>query len=265
MPRQNDAMFAEERKRRIVAYVDKQKRVTVQELCDEFGVSSATIRNDLNQLYENGLLKRTHGGAIANVQTNFELITNEKTARFMNEKRAIAKEALRFVHEGDCIALDAGTTILETARLLGGFEKLRVLTYDLNIAAYLDANTNVDLYIAGGQVRRGHHYMIGSASVEAFAKLHVDVFLMSANGVDPRAGLTTPQVETAQIKEGIIRNAGKRVLLADSSKVGNISFAKFADLSDVDVLITDSYADTQIIDQIRSAGTDVQIVEAKKE
>ena len=181
-------MFAEERKRQILTYVNKNMRVTVGDLCEEFSVSPATIRNDLNELHEKGLIKRTHGGALANTQTNFEPVTNEKNDKFQKEKQCIAREALKYINEGDCIAMDAGTTVYELAKLLKGFKKLMVVTYDLNIAGFLDSNTEVSLFIAGGEVRKGHHYMVGNTSMEAIAKLNVDIFFMGANGVSMKKG-----------------------------------------------------------------------------
>ena len=141
-------MFAEERKRQILTYVNKNMRVTVGDLCEEFSVSPATIRNDLNELHEKGLIKRTHGGALANTQTNFEPVTNEKNDKFQKEKQCIAREALKYINEGDCIAMDAGTTVYELAKLLKGFKKLMVVTYDLNIAGFLDSNTEVSLFLS---------------------------------------------------------------------------------------------------------------------
>ena len=264
MSEQNETgIFAEERKRRIVIYVNQHGRVTVTELCAEFSVSPATMRNDLQALHERGLLKRTHGGAMANTQANFEPSSNEKLEKFLKEKQAIAREALKYIHEGDSIALDAGTTVYELAKLLGQFKKLRVVTYDLNIASYLDANTDVSLFVAGGEVRRGHHYMIGNAATESLEKLHVDTFFMGANGIHLKTGITTPQLDTAVIKERIIPNARKRILLADSSKIDNISFAKFADIADLNTFITDSNSDEEMLQQLREAGVkvDVAVVE----
>ncbi|MCI8591527.1 MAG: hypothetical protein HFI88_04075 [Lachnospiraceae bacterium] len=166
--------------------------------------------------------------------------------------------------EGDCIALDAGTTIYEVAKILEGFKKLMVVTYDLNIASYLDNHTDVSLFVAGGEVRKGHHYMIGNTAIEAIAKLNVDTFFIGANGINMKKGITTPQLDTALMKERIIENSRQCILLADSSKLDNISFAKFADLSELDVFITDEYADPEILERIRSEGIKVDIAKIAK-
>jgi DeoR family fructose operon transcriptional repressor len=257
-------MFAEERKRQIVAYVNRNMRVTVGELCTEFSVSPATIRNDLNELHEKGLLKRTHGGCMANIQTNFEPITNEKHDKFLKEKQSMAREALKYINEGDCIALDAGTTTYELAKLLGEFKKLMVVTFDLNIASYLDTNTEVSLFVAGGEVRKGHHYMIGNTSIDTISKLNVDTFFLAANGISIKKGVTTPQLDTAIMKECIIGNSRQCILLADSSKIDNISFAKFAEISDLDVFITDEYADIEILERLRSEGIRIDVAKIEK-
>lgn len=258
-----NGLFAEERKRRIALYVKDRGRVTVADLCAEFSVSPATMRNDLQVLHERGLLKRTHGGAMANNQANFDPITNEKSSRFLKEKQAMAKEALKYIHEGDSIALDAGTTIFELAKILGQFKKLQVVTYDLNIAAFLDANTEVSLYVAGGEVRWGHHYMIGNTALDSMERLHVDTFFMGANGIHLQTGITTPQLDTAVIKERIIENARHCILLADSSKLDNISFAKFAEIQDVDVFITDNCGDMEYISLLRDAGMKIDVAEVE--
>ncbi|MBR2561646.1 MAG: DeoR/GlpR transcriptional regulator [Eubacterium sp.] len=254
-------MFAEERRRNIEKYVAERKRVTVDEICQAFSVSPATVRNDLNQLDEEGKLKRTHGGAIANTKVSFELFTAEKDKMHHGEKEAIAKEAVKLIHEGDSIALDSGTTVFELAKLLGRFKNLRVVTWDLSIAAWLDMHTQVSLFMIGGEVRKGHHYTTGYTFREFLPRLNVDLFFMSANGVDVEQGITTPQVETAMIKELILKGSRRAVLLSDSSKLGDVTFVKFADLRDIEELITDDGCNPEIGSQMQSMG--VKMVIAK--
>ena len=253
-------MFAEERRRKITAYVQEKTRVTVDELCDVFDVSPATVRNDLNQLHEEGQLKRTHGGAIANTKVGFELFSEQKDKMNQIEKQMIAREAVKLVHEGDSIALDSGTTVMELAKLLGSFKNLRVVTWDLAIAAWLDMHTQVSLFFIGGEVRKGHHYTTGHTFRDFLPKLNVDIFFMSANGIDAVQGITTPQVETAMIKEMILQGSARAYLLSDSTKIGKVAFVKFADLRDVELLITDDGCDEESISRIQNAGTRVQIV-----
>lgn len=258
----NENIFAEERKSAIVEYVNKYSKATVAELCDFFNVSPATIRNDLKDLAVCGLLSRVHGGAIANVSVNFEPKTGDKQELQTVEKRNIANAALNHIHEGDSIALDAGSTTFELATRLGEFQNLTVVTFDLNIANWLDQNTNVNVILAGGPVRKGFHYITGNLAINTIKDLHVDTAFMAANGISPEEGLTTPKIDTANIKKVMIDNARKVVLMADSQKLGSISFVKFADIYQVDYFITDFNARQEDIQKFELADVKVELVPA---
>ncbi len=136
-----EVLFAEERQSRILKLLKKEHKVLVPQLCELYGVSPATIRNDLNDMESRGLLKRTHGGAILNTKMGFEQNVEQKLTRNSREKEAIAKIAAEYVEDGDAIAIDTGTTTLAFARCLTEKKNLTVITNDLNIAAFLDAET----------------------------------------------------------------------------------------------------------------------------
>lgn len=256
----NDNIFAEERKSGIVEYVNKYSKATVTELCDYFNVSPATIRNDLKDLAGAGLISRVHGGAIANISVNFEPKITEKRIQKTIEKRNIAQRALNYIHEGDSIALDAGSTTFELATLLTEFRDLTVVTFDLNIATWLDQNSNVNVILAGGPVRKGFHYITGNLAINTIRDLHVDTAFIASNGISVEKGLTTPQIDTANIKKVLIDNARKVVLMADSAKLGSISFVKFADISDIDYFITDFNARQEDIQRFEEADVKVELV-----
>lgn len=254
-------MFAEERKSRIIEFINQNEKATVSQLCDKFDVSRATIRNDLNELNEKGLIKRTHGGAISTQSVNYEMNIIEREVHFQKEKEAIARHALTYVREGDCIGLDAGTTTYELAKLLTGFSRLTIVTYDLNIAAFLDSNTEHTVFLAGGEVRKRFHYLTGEAALRTLENLYLDVLFLAGNGVDAKRGLTTPNFDTARIKKCLIANSTHKILLADHSKMNNVSFTKYADISDVDVFITDSGADRRSLKAIEEADIEVVVVD----
>lgn len=257
-----DNIFAEERKARIVEYINKYSKATVAELCDSFHVSQATIRNDLKDLSSSGLIARVHGGAIANLSVNFEQNQSEAQFHQATEKKAIAEAALKYIHEGDAIALDAGSSTFELATLLGIFHDLTVVTYDINIAHWLMENTGINIILAGGPIRQGFHYITGLTAINTIRDLHVDTAFMGANGVNPDKGLTTPKIDTADIKRIMMNNARKIVLLADSHKIGVTSFVKFADISAVDYFITDFDARQEDIIKFEQADVKVELVPA---
>lgn len=254
------AIFAEERKKLIVEYINEHKKAAVPELCAAFSISSATIRNDLKELNDQGYITRVHGGAISNESVSYEPDTSEKQIKRIEAKSRIAEEAVKLIQEGDCIALDAGTTTYEIAKRLDSFSDLTVVTYDLEIAYYLDKNTNVNVIMAGGLVRKKFHYVTGDAAAMTICDLNVDIAFMATNGVSVDKGVTTPKMDTAKLKKILISNAKNVVLVSDSDKIGNISFVKFADLKDVDIFITDSDAERKQILEFEDRDVKVKTV-----
>lgn len=255
----DDSIFAEERKKLIVDYVNRNTKATVGELCDKFSVSSATIRNDLRELAEHGLLERTHGGALQKSSVNFELNTIQKEVIRVEQKKAIARLALKYIKENSSIALDAGTTCLEVAKLLAPYKELTVVTHDLSIASCLESSTNIGVLVAGGQLRKGFHYTMGDMAQDALKNLNVDVAFIAVNGIHCEKGLSTPQFETGTIKRMLINNAKQVVVLADRDKVNFVAFAKFAELEEADVIITDKGADTFFVEAARMKGIKVEL------
>jgi len=252
-------IFAEERKQMIVELTNKQVKTTVGALCEKFSVSPATIRNDLRELELAGLLKRTHGGAISNKKAGFELNSYQKEVENVDKKTAIAKAAIKYVQDGDTIAIDTGTTTLEFVKLLSAKKNVTVVTNDLKIAMHLEENSQMDVIITGGAVRRSFHSAIGLIALNSLKELSVDRSFIAANGVSSARGVTTPNIEQAQVKERLVEFADEVILLVDSTKLNKASFARFADLKEIDLIITDSEASAEIISEIESLGISVEI------
>ncbi|MEG1991323.1 MAG: DeoR/GlpR family DNA-binding transcription regulator [Christensenella sp.] len=254
-------MFAEERKHMIVDLVNKDIKTTVNSLCEKFSVSPATIRNDLRELEDAGLLKRTHGGAISNIKANYEPNAYQKEVENVVEKKAIAKSAIQYIHEGDTIAIDTGTTTFELAKLLVTYEDLTVVTNDLQIAAFLERNGKANIIMAGGAVRRNFHCTAGQKAIDTLQDLNVDKTFVAANGVSIKRGISTPNIDTAHVKEKLVSLGDKVILLADSTKFNTTTFVKFADLSDIDLIITDSKVNEEYAEALEQA--DVHVEKAK--
>lgn len=262
--RKEEGIFAEERKHMIVDLVNKNYKTTVANLCSEFSVSPATIRNDLRELEESGFLKRTHGGAISNRKANYEPNSYQKEIEYIDEKKAIAKLALQCINEGDTIALDTGTTTFELAKLLVDFQKLTVVTNDLQIAAYLERNSDASIIIAGGPVRRNFHCTTGKKAIDTIKDLNVDKTFLAANALSVKKGLSTPNIDMAGVKSVLIGLADEVILLADSSKMDKSTFVRFADMGQIDLLITDSGADDEYVELLRMEGIEVEVCEIEK-
>jgi DeoR family fructose operon transcriptional repressor len=259
-----EGVFAEERKQLIVELVNKNHKTTVAKLCSEFSVSPATIRNDLRELEESGFLKRTHGGAISNRKANYEPDSYQKEIEYIEEKKRIAACAVQCINEGDTIALDTGTTTFELAKRLVGFKKLTVVTNDLQVAAYLERNTGAEIIIAGGAVRRNFHCTTGKKAIDTIRDLNVDKTFLAANGLSIEKGLSTPTIDMAGVKTLLIDLADEVILLADSSKINKSTFVRFADIGQVDLLVTDAGADNEYIEKLRAQGVDVEVCGMEK-
>ncbi|HVO37949.1 MAG TPA: DeoR/GlpR family DNA-binding transcription regulator, partial [Spirochaetia bacterium] len=236
------ALFVEERKLKILEYIEEHRKATVAELCDVFHVSSATIRNDLRDLEGAGLLIRTHGGAMVKTKTGLESDMNQRRVQHLAEKRAIAETALRLVEDGDTIILDTGTTTLELARLLGQRSDVTVVTNDLAIALALEDIETVKTVFMGGIVRRRFHCTVvgGLSSRDVFSGLTVDKAFMALNSFSIDKGASTPDITHAETKKLMMSIAAKVILLFDSSKMGRNSFALFAPTDRIDAIVTDS-------------------------
>lgn len=249
-------MFAEERKQKILEFVREYRKATVQQLCDKYNVSSATIRNDLRELEGSGLLLRTHGGAIVKSKANFELGTNEKKVLYKTEKIKIAEKALELIEDGDTIILDTGTTTVELARKLGRKKNLTVVTNDLDTALILDEIGIGRIIMLGGILRSGFHCTIGSRGKLFLEELQVDKAFMGVNGFTFEKGASTPDLQHAEIKEAMVASATKVYLMFDRSKLGRKAFARFAELDEIDGVIIDELSSDEC-SAFEDAGIDV--------
>jgi DeoR family fructose operon transcriptional repressor len=238
---ERDQMFAEERKLEIVEYVKQEKKATVAELCERFKVSGATIRNDLRELEQSRLLIRTHGGAIINSKTGFELVAKEKEVQNLELKQKIVRTAMSYIEDGDTIVVDTGSTTIELSKLLvKENRRVTVVTNDLVIAMELEDASQVNTVLVGGKVRKKYHCTVGVLGRDMLKGLTVDKAFMAANSFSPQKGATTPDLQQAEMKTLMLSLAAKVYLLADSTKIGKNSFAQFAAADQIDCLITDS-------------------------
>ena len=257
------SLFAEERKKHIVEAVRSKRKVLVSELVERFDVSPATVRNDLRELERQGVLRRTHGGAIdAELEppkAGYEPDNAAKVAVRLAQKRAIARRALAFVEPGDIIALDSGTTMLELALLLEDARDLTVVTCDLAIARCLEPFEGVNVIVVGGSLRRGHSCTTGPLAVQLLQELGVDKLFLATNHLSPEKGCTTPSIAQAEVKKAMIAIASRVYLLCDSAKFGSNSMVQFCPVSELDALITDDEADEDALARFRKAGCETVV------
>jgi DeoR family transcriptional regulator, fructose operon transcriptional repressor len=250
--------FAAQRQQLVLQQLAVLGRVEAGRLAKELGVSKESIRKDLAALERGGLLRRVHGGAIPVQELTFEPRVDQRTS-FMAEKDAIARAALAHVPPGGSVLLDAGSTTARLAALLPADQELFVCTNALPIAMILLSRPSITVRTLGGTVRRRTLAEVGPFALDALGQINVDVAFLGSNGVSFTRGLTTPDDQEALVKNHMRRAARRRILLVDHSKFGRESLCRHAELSDIDLLITDSGVSRADLKALARAGVQVQI------
>jgi len=251
------ALFQSERQNEIVALTLRSGRVEVGELADRFGVTTETIRRDLSDLQGQRLLRRVHGGAIPADTVGFEPLVSIRADLHDTEKRRLALLAVRELPDTGSVIIDSGSTLTRFAEAIPSDCGLRIVTNSLPTAQALADHSDIDVIVLGGNVRKNTLAMVDSSTIAAIEPLNVDTLFISSDGFSPTKGLTTPYSAEAALKQAMIAAAQRVVALVDHSKLGHDQFIRFAEWSDVDVLVTNAEADAASIAAIEALGTSV--------
>ncbi|WP_233188922.1 DeoR/GlpR family DNA-binding transcription regulator [Subtercola sp. Z020] len=257
------------RKAEIAAYVAEVEQVTVAVLSRRFGVSSDTVRRDLDQLAADGILVRTHGGAVS----RSAMIVTEKKLDVRMQLHTSAKEkigalAATLVDDASVIMLNAGTTCLALARHLGNHRELTIATNNLRIPAEVSPKAVNDLYLFGGAVRLAGQSTVGPVSFRVTGRtsdleLRCDLALISVGAVSADGGYSTSNVSEAVMMGEMIARASRVAILADSSKFGAPLFAQVAALGAADYLVTDKEPPPELADALQRHGVRVLLPSAE--
>lgn len=251
-------MFAEERQRAIVARARTDGRADVAALAKEFGVTAETIRRDLGALEQAGLLRRVHGGAIAVDPPPFELETSRRGTTMAGEKERIAKAALALLPAEGAIFVESGSTTGRLAELLPGDLALTVVTNSVATALTLTRWPAITVMTVGGRVRRRTYTEVDDWALGSLRALRVDVAFLGTNGLSADGGLSTPDPSEAAVKRAALRVARRVVLLADHTKYGNDSVLRYGEVSDVDIVVSDTNLPAPAVKELRAH--DVEVV-----
>ena len=241
-------MLARHRQSLILQAVRNDGSARVSDLTQQLGVSDMTIRRDLEVLAKDGLVEKVHGGAVlpgshGGHEPGFE----DKLVLERPEKTSIARAAAGLVRPGTAIAIAAGTTTFALAQCLLDVPGLTVVTNSLRVANLFSGNHSPDMasVVLTGGMRTASDALVGPVADLTIKALHFDTLFLGCNGIDPEAGLTTPNLAEAETNRTFIKLARRVVVLADHTKWGVVSLASFASLDDVNVLITDEMLPTE--------------------
>ena len=232
-------MNAAERKQEILRILGEQGSVQVEELTKTFGVSKVTIRNDLDDLDQKGLLVRTHGGAMPAERKEFVRLISNTLYEATSEKERIAMAAAKLLVSGQSIIIDNGSTTVHMAKYLA-HKNLTVATGSILAIDQLTNDESIDLIIIGGTLRRYSLGAIGSIARSCLQQFHADWLFMGAAAFSLDKGISCTNLVEAETKQAMIQSASKVCLLVDSSKFGKISFANICSWDSIDVLVTDA-------------------------
>lgn len=246
---------------RMAAILDRAAEtgsVDVAELAASLGVSGATIRRDLQSLSASHLLVRTHGGAIPG-DAGQELSVRVKATRNQAEKQRIGQAAAALVEDGAVVGLTGGSTATELARALIDRRGLTVVTNAINIAAELATRPQITLVVIGG-VARPSYEMVGPAAERMLDNYHLDIAFIGVDGLSLLEGCTTYHEMEAQTDRNFLERSRRSVVIADSSKIGRVTFARIVPLARVDDIVTDSGADPERLRELGESGARLHVV-----
>lgn len=246
-------MLVPERRRRVLAHVQRHGSAQVGRLAAELGVSTWTVRRDLAELEHDGRVIRTHGGAVVRPP---EAGRPPAPADEQAAKDAIAATAAELIADDTTVMLLGGSTTQALVPYLT-HRRLTVVTNGLEIAAGLKDAEQVTLVLLGGYLHREQMTLLGPMTESSMGDLHVDVMVGGAWGIDPRAGITGAKIVQAGYHHRMLDRTQRLVVLADHTKFGRVGPTVLAALDQVDTVVTDSVTPRQTVADVRSAGPEV--------
>ena len=255
-------MLPQDRQNEIMKQLQKFRTIKISDISRDLNVTRETIRKDLYEMEERGLIRKVHGGAIlnkANVETNY---INRKSTNEA-EKRSIAKRAAEFVEDGDTIYVDYGTTALFFVREILSKKGLTIVTNSLPIANELVDSSEFEVIIIGGSVRKNEKSLFGPIAYRSIERLYMDKGFFGIGAVDINAGYTNVHMGESEVSRLMMIHCQKTILLADYSKFNTVAMNQVASVEEVDVLITDSNTDQGILNQLRERNKLVITVETE--
>ena len=241
-------MLQLERQKLILEYLKQNRKATTNELSEMLGVSTTTIRTDLNQMDKEKLLTKTHGGALY----------HDNSA---DEKEAIAANAIHMVKDHMCIFLDASSTAYTLGMKLTGFTELTVITNGIDLALALKDIPGITVILTGGIVTSASSSIEGLLGVDLLQKIHTDIAFVSARGFSVENGLTDFSIYEADLKRMCIKASAKTIALIDHTKFDTSSISSYASIDDLNLVITDSGLSENTKEIYEKAGVDLLIAD----
>ncbi|MDX6301961.1 MAG: DeoR family transcriptional regulator, fructose operon transcriptional repressor [Nocardioidaceae bacterium] len=233
-------MNADERQRQILVRARADGRVQVGSLASDLAVAEETVRRDLRELVDRGVLQRVHGGAYPVESAGFESNIKHRSTSLISEKRRIAAAAAERLHGAETIYIDEGVTPQFVAEAIRPENPVTVVTSSLLAASALAEASNVTVLLLGGRLRGRTLATVDHWALRMLGDLIIDLAFLGANGISREHGLTTPDPAVAAVKGAVVTRSRRRVFVGLHTKFGVASFCRFADIGDFEALVTDT-------------------------
>ncbi len=257
-------MIAAERRELIVQKIKASKFVSIQELSKEFSVTEMTIRRDLDFLTRQGLIKRSHGGALINDKVGLESEFDTRKIQLSEIKEVIGKKAASLISAGDCIAIDCGTTAYEVSRFISNIPDLKVITASIPVIAELLQYPQVNVICTGGELSIKDKSLVGSTAIRTIQDYILDKVFIGVAGISFDFGFTMFNMNDTLVKRAFIDRAREVIVVADSSKIGVTRHAYFCEIEKANKIITDSGISNEDYQEFINMGIEVIIADKDK-
>lgn len=249
-----------ERQKQILSLLAKQGRLSVAEIVEQFSISEATVRRDLESLASQGKAQRVHGGVIAVEQAPPELPILERENEQVDEKIRIGRATAELITDNETVFLGSGTTVLEVARNLRDRKNLTVITNSLPVLNTLAGVKEITVISLGGMLRDSELSFIGHITEQALAELRADKVIIGARAASLEHGLTNDYLPETQTDRAILKVGREVILVADHSKINRVSTTFLAPLTDIHKLVTDKQTPRAFISALKAQGVNAIVV-----
>ncbi|MEA3335936.1 MAG: DeoR/GlpR family DNA-binding transcription regulator [Chloroflexota bacterium] len=253
-------LYLEERRQHILEQVQQDGRVSVTQLSELLGVSEVTIRNDLRALEGRGLLVRTHGGAVAANASVIDIALSRRRQRQIREKVDIGIAGANLIADGDAIFLDSSSTALAIAQQLKQRNRITVVSNSLAVAQDLLTVPGITVVMPGGRLHPDTVSLIGTDGLAFLKQFNIQMGFFGAHGIACQEGLTDISVDEANAKRSIVELCREVIAVVDATKWGQVGLASFAQLDEIDLVISNLDAPADLVAQVRAAGVKVVLI-----
>ena len=253
-----------ERSNRILRQLRMAGKVSVEDLAERIGVSTSTVRRDLQDLEYRGLLRRTHGGAIIVENFFYEPFRHVSSfhlqeQQMQEEKRRIGLVAAELIGNGETISLCAGTTTTQVARSMRHRAGIKIITNSVNIALELSNRSDLQVVLTGGLLSGEWFALVGPSAIQQVSEYFVDKVFVGVDGIDAERGITDDDPAEAAVHHAMLAQARQKIVVADHTKLGKVETSLVWPLKGLDVLVTDAEASEDSLAPFRERGIDVRL------